>query len=415
MLYFSHTDIENTYHVSKRTVHNWIGSAKSGRITLELYKKGSRSYIANTPDNLETLTSLAESGKKKRNIRYQKTVSPAPNFYKLLSKTQILDMISSIDIHRELPRQYNYFGEGAHNWDVHVKYLIKNKLPNLLEATVDLLKTNQQAISDLLANAEKVNIIDIGPGNAMPARGLMEQVLGLKKLNRYIAIDLSQGMLDIAETNIGNWFNGGVKFEGYIRDITHQRFDDIIVDDMLSDSSDKIINIALFMGGTPVNLRAPSDAIRTITNSLSPRDLVVYTDEPDNEAERVRFNFHKMPTRDVLSPNHRYMFDLLGIIPNLYTVETGFNEDKKIRYIRIRLNAAINIEFKFGDNVRLVKLDKDDVIVALRVWHWTSPEIVELFENEGLTLLQLSLTSDRAYHLSVYGINLQQELKKLAV
>ena len=113
MTYFRHSELVNRYHVSLKTVHNWIDAAKQGKLELKLTGVGSRTYIANTPRNISLLEKLSEQGKKYRNARFNKVTTPKPEFYELFNRRQILDIVTNLIVHHEIPRQYNYFDGGA--------------------------------------------------------------------------------------------------------------------------------------------------------------------------------------------------------------------------------------------------------------------------------------------------------------
>ena len=403
----------NTYHVSLRTVHNWIEGAKQGKVELELYKADGRTYIADTPENLVCLERLSEKGKKFRNTLYDKVITPKPEFYELYSKRQILDIITNLTIYKEIPRQYNYFDGGANNWDKFALHMWDQKVPNLLKSTVQLIHANLGVLDLLLNRADKVNIVDIGPGNGLPVKELLSHLLKSGKLHRYIAVDISESMLKIAERNINDWFGSQVKFEGYVKDVTYERFDDLIVDDMLNQGKERTVNLALLLGATPMNFREPYDTLKVIYKSLGKDDLLIYTDKPDSEAERRSFgvNSEPGPGARALSSKYSFIFDLLNIDESLYDVEMGFNKADRERYIRVRLKAALSIRFKFKDGERTVDLEKGESILLWRVWHQAALEIISEFEKRGFRLLQAGLTEDRQYFLSVSGVEIDQGKK----
>lgn len=411
MLYFKHTELSEKYKVSISTVHNWIALTKEGKIDLELYEQGKVTRIANTPSNLVKMDNLVEQGKKFRNVRYERVANPTKEFYELYTRKQILDIITNLDTHREIPRQYNYFDEGAINWDRFSQRHWNDSAPNLLKSTVELMNANMAAIDKLLQGHSQVNVIDIGPGNALPVKGLLEHLIEKDLLHRYIAIDISEEMLHIAKRNINEWFGDKVKFEGYVRDITYERFDDLLVDDMLDKNASQTINLALLLGATPMNFRSPKDILKSICGSLSKDDLLVYTDKPDSEAERNSFNFNPEPGSMTLSPNHRFIFDLLNVDESFYNVEMGFDEQRRVRYIQVRLKVSLTIKFSFSGGERSVQLEKGDHILLWRVWHMSAIEILTCFEDAGLALLQSSLTKDREYILTISGVDTTHSLE----
>ena len=405
MLYFKHSELVDEYHVSLKTVHNWIDATKQGKLDLKLHDLNGRTYIVNSPDNVITIASLVEQGKKYRNVRYRKVVTPKPEFYELYSRKQILDIISNLSIHREMPRQYNYFGEGAQRWDSYIRRMLGQGSPNLLRSTIRLLDANLGAIDTLLEGKKYVNVIDVGPGNGMPVRKLLAHLLEQGTLHRYIAVDISESILEITRRNIQEWFGDKVVFEGHIRDIGYERFGDLLVDDMLSAKADETINLGLLLGATPINFRNPADVLKVVNESLGPDDLLIYTDIPDSEAQRKHFNITTGPDgTKALSPVHSYVLELMNIDESLYDVEVGFNEQVKARYIRIRLKTALTITFKFENGERSVDLEKGEAILMLRVWHMSPLKIISEFDNTGYALLQVATTLDHEYLLGIFGI-----------
>lgn len=409
MLYFKHSELVDKYHVSLKTVHNWIDAAKLGKLELELFERNNRTYIADNISNLVVLNKLAEQGKKYRNARFHKTITPKAEFYEIFNRRQILDIISNLTIHREIPRQYNYFDNGANNWEELQKQLASENKPNTLSNTIDLLHINLDSIKRLIGEHTKVNVLDLGVGNAMPSRELLGFLHNLGILHRYIAIDISKSMLGIAERNINKWFDNKIKFEGYIRDITYERFDDLIVDDMLHKDADKTINLVLFVGGTPVNFRSFDDSLKVAYGSMVEGDLLIYTGKPDTEESRRYFNFNKIPNSSLLSPNHSYMLDLLGIDDSLYNVEMGYNAKKRMRYICVKLKTALTIKFKFNDLERNVHIDKGDSLLLLRVWHISALETTSKFENAGYVSLHSNMTKDRSLFIDILGIDTKSD------
>lgn len=409
MVYFKHAELADSYHVSLKTVHNWIDAVKHGKIDLRLHQENGKTYIANTPDNTAVLKTLANKGKKYRNTLHHKTITPKPSFYELFSRRQILDIIYNLNIHREIPYQYSYFDGGATYWDNWVHRLADENSPSTFNATVKLLDSNKDRIDFLLQGHAKVNVIDIGVGNAMPVREFLAHLVERGILHRYIAIDISPEMLHIAESNIKEWFGDKVKFEGHIRDVSYERFDDLLVDDMLSADSEEIANVVMLLGATPVNLRSPADMLRTIYGSMGQEDILIHTLKPDTDASRSYFDFSVKAGENDRASSHNMVVDLLNIDDSMCSVEMGYNEQKRMRYIRAKLKTAITIDFIFDKGSRSVQLEKGDTILLWRAWHFTPLEIISDFEDVGFTLLHSSLTQDRQYLMTISGVDMRVE------
>jgi SAM-dependent methyltransferase len=408
MSYYKHTELVNTYHVSLKTVHNWINASKKNKVDLALLVHNGKTYIAKTPGNRATLSKLAIEGKKYRNRLHNKVITPKPEFYKAYSSRQILDILFNLTTYAEIPRQYNYFDKGAHNWNAWSQFLEIDKHKNILQGTLELIRTNLGPVDQLLNEYDKVNVIDLGVGNGRAAKELVEHLLKNGGLNRYIGIDISTEMLAIAKTNVDKWFGGAVNFEGYVRDISFERFDDVLVTDRLGNDANKTINLFLLLGGTHLNIRSHEDVIKTIYGSMSNEDLLMYVDKPDSEASRRYFNFNTRAGATLLSANHSFILDMLNIDPSIYNLEMGYDEHKRMRYVRIRLKIAITLRFEFGADTREISIEKGDTILLMRVWHQSSLELISSFDRVGLKLLHSSLTKDRQFMMTISGVSMRQ-------
>ena len=223
-------------------------------------------------------------------------------------------------------------------------------------------------------------------------------------LHRYIALDISPTMLSIAKRNIEEWYGDKAKFEGYVRNISHEHFDDLLVEDMLNNEADQTLNLVLLFGGTSANFRSFGDVFKAIHGSMSGKDLLMYTDGPDTEASRQYFDFSPLSGLEKLAQSDQYVLNLLNVDESLYEAEMGFDPRLKMRYVRVRLKTSITIKFSFEDAEREVILEKGETILLLRIWHMTALEIISEFEKTGFRLLQSSLTKDRQYFLSISGV-----------
>ncbi|HSX07651.1 MAG TPA: L-histidine N(alpha)-methyltransferase [Candidatus Saccharimonadales bacterium] len=402
MLYFKNPELARLYHVTLRTVLNWIEAAKQGKLDLTLHTEKGRSYIANTTKNTTTIKRLVEERKKYRNSRAVKVVTPRPEFYKLYNQAQIYEIVTNLNVHKEVPRQFNYFDGGAHNWDEYVRRLESEEGPNQLKSTIQLFIENRGYIDSVLfAKYKRINVVDIGVGNALPVREFLSHLLGQQKLGRYIALDISAEMLEIARANIEKWFEGKVEFEGYELDINYDRFANILATESLGGDAKDTLNLMLFLGGTPYNFRDPDGAFRIIRDSMDRNDLLIYTDKLDSEASRRYFDFNNEPGKTRLAPNHRFIFNLLNIDESFYDVEMGYDEYIHQRYIRVRLKVSLNIKFKFDMGERILELNKGEAILLWRFWQQSALDLERRFDKNGFYTLHSSQTADRQYIMTI--------------
>jgi uncharacterized SAM-dependent methyltransferase len=388
--------------VSPRAVRNWIDAALAGKLDLTLYEEDGKQRIANTTKNLRIMEELVERGKKSRNTRYQsKLLVPASKFYDLYSPKQVVDIISNLEIHRELPLQYSYFDGGAEYWDTYAFKLLNEPAPNILSSTIRLLDLSHEYIVDLLGDYERVNVIDLGPGNGLPVRELLAHLLERKVLGRYIAIDLSKPLLAIAQRNIESWFGSDVPFEAHVRDITGDRFDDILVKEFFGEAANKTVNLVLLFGGTLLNQRLPAEVLQVIRRSMGRNDLLLYNTKLDTPNARQYFDFNAMDNPEPLALNHRLMLDLLGVSEDTYEVERKFDEHQMSRTISARLTVDVSIQFELEHGLRIVDLKKGEAITLWRARHLSAAEVVSEFNDNDFNVLHTSKTRDNEYLLAV--------------
>ncbi len=405
MPYFKNTELADTYHVSDRTVRYWIKLAREGKLKLDLHVEGNKTYLAKNSGNIKIIEQHVAENRKHRPRNAHKLITPEAEFYQLFTQSQIYDIVRNLEMHHEIPRQYNYFDGGATEWDSYIQKLADEEVTSISGRSIELINESMNYLDKRLDNFEKVNVVDVGVGNALPSRDLVKHLLDTGKLGRYIAIDISPEMLVIAEKNILKWFSGRVNVEKYEMDITHERFTNILAEDYLKGEDNKTANLVLFLGGTAANLRNPDDAFRTINESMNANDFLVFTDKM--EADKLQpewFKYTAKPGKLELAPIHRIVFDLLNIDPSFYDVEMGFDPVMQQRFTQTRLKVALTLKFEFDDGERVLEFEKGDTILLWRLWRsWrTCPEhIHNQFKRNGFYTLHSTQSDDREYLLTV--------------
>lgn len=400
MQYFKNIEIAKLHSVSRQAVSKWISTARRGKLDLQLYEEDGKYYIANTEKNRVKIENMVAENRKYRTTLTHKTLEPQPEFYERYSPRQVRDIIANLKTHHELPLQYSYFDGGASYWDGYANQSLDSESPNMLTSSIQLLASNLSSIDSLIGDRKRVNVVDIGVGNGLSVKDLLAYLLKRGVLNRYIGVDISRDMLQIAERNIKEWFNGKVAFESCICDITREGFDELLVEGILDDDEPPM-NLVLVLGGTFNNLRVPDDALRIINYSMWPSDVLIYSTKLDTPNSRRLFNFNVEGDLHPLASNHRVLPELLNIDEEFYDVEHLFDEQKKARLIRIRLKVAISLRFTIDQATYWVRLNKGDTLLVWRAWHQDTLDVVNQFDRTGFNLLQAGLTEDYEYLLMI--------------
>lgn len=400
MHYFRNFELAKQYHVSQTAVGKWIESAKNGKLDLELVEDGTKSYIAATSKNRAIIEGVIESRKKYFNGKSHKVVEPTQKFYTTYMPEHIYDILLNLDREAEIPLQYVYFGEGAKYWNDRLKYMLNENIASSSTRIVDQLIINRSFLDAILNDYNLINVIDVGAGNAYPAKELLTHIKKQNKLGYYCAIDISPEMLYIAETNIKEWFGETIQFKADVRDVTYEHFDDLIIHTTPTDNSKGNVNLVLFVGGSLGNFSDQASVLRTIYRSLNPNDILIYSLKLDTDNNRRVFDVSGVDNNQ-LAPNIKALVDNLGIKESFYTVETGYDETQKERFARIRLKVALTIVFNLPQGERVVNFKKDDSILLWRYKHQTAEEITQQFTNSGFNILHSSQTPDHEFMLLI--------------
>jgi len=401
MLYFKKSELAETYHISEKTVTNWIREAKAGKLPLDLHQENGKAWITNTTKNITLIEELVEGRKKYRNTRGIKTISPKPEFYQLYTPEQIFDITSSLDICREIPHKYAYFDGGAEHWATYAERLASEEVSNFLTSAIEQLRTNQDYLDHLTRRYQHLNIVDIGPGNVLPVKALLQHFLEQSKLERYVAVDISPAMIKIAERNFRKWFGSTVEFDAHEADIDHDRLTSVLSEYALGKNANSTANILFALGGTLANLRSPDGAFKIIHDSMNRNDLFIYNLKLDSDIARRYFDFATDSSVPALNIKSKMILDLLNIDESFYDVEVGYDPVLRQRYTRIRLKVELTIQFNFEKGERILEFNKNESISVWRYWHQDVQEVLGQLYRNDFDVLQSSLTEDKEYLLTI--------------
>ncbi len=399
--FFKNTELARLYGVSEATVRNWVKSTKEGKLKLELASHDGRSYVAKSIRNISIVERLIKQNRKYRNTLAVKPITASQKLFDVYSEAEVYDIVRNIELHHEIPHQYVYFEAGVPEWAEYARRQMTASTPNTLTRTIELLEDSFEYIDRHLVGFTKINIIDIGVGDASPVKGLIEHLIEQGKMGRYIGIDFSEGMLGLAQTRLEEWFGDKVRFEGHKRDISHERFTDIIAGDYVDRDTDSV-NLVLLLGATPCNFRNRDDAFRVVCESLNQDDLFIYTDklEPRN-APPEWLELEARHAKPEISRQHRIVLEFIGVDESLYDFEIGFDAQSGYRFARAVMKTALTLRFAFGGGERVINLEKGDSLILWRCWQTTPHSLVHLLEDNGFYILQNSHSEDRMYALTI--------------
>ncbi|GAA1614482.1 L-histidine N(alpha)-methyltransferase [Catellatospora bangladeshensis] len=282
----------------------------------------------------------------------------------------------------EIDASYSYVGMGATAWDRYVRWQEDGGSPNILTSTLSMLR---DAHEDLIAPLRgPVRVVDLGPGNGAPVRGVLERLQAAGRLERYVAVDTSPEMLTIAQTNLRSWLGPAAELEFHRRDFAS---------DALADLRGPA-TLVLLTGGTLLNFADPVAVLRHVRQIAR---VVAFTVRADTVANRiVRFGEDKADARGEaeadLPMRLSAMLDQLGVPREYYEPEFGFDETTRQRYLRVRLTRPATVAGR-------VTLPVGYRVQLLRYLHRSPEELTSMLDAAGYQPLTVHRRADGEFLL----------------
>lgn len=121
-----------------------------------------------------------------------------------LTKNQELELLSALDSRAESPVKFSYIGEGYQKW---IDIAAKSREEHSVQFEENLLKIESLpfVFRGVTKDTTTVNLIDFGCGDGVPMLPIIQYLQDSVSV-RYIAVDISQSMIDEAEKTIREQF-----------------------------------------------------------------------------------------------------------------------------------------------------------------------------------------------------------------
>ncbi|MDJ0599502.1 MAG: L-histidine N(alpha)-methyltransferase [Crocosphaera sp.] len=297
---------------------------------------------------------------------------PKPQFYQSFSPVEVKNMVKGLSEQKEIPFKYFYKDQMAKAWDQSVKqgYSASN---STTKSDIFLLENSLNFIEERKKEFDLINVIDIGPGNSYPVKQLIGKLNDKSWLNRYIALDMSQDILDLSKKNINNWFPK-VDFKGYLVDFEENDFREIARSNKNHQQGLKIINVLLYLGGTIGNHIDRLTVLNNFNHSLDKEDILMLSFSLSLPNSNLDFN-----CKNHISFNaYDYFIDLLNINPEDCEIIGGFDHNTSNYFTKILFHEDYFIEFIIEGKKQPVFLKKGEMIQIYRCFQYPLNQKLEI-------------------------------------
>lgn len=258
-----------------------------------------------------------------------------------------------------------------------------------------MLDTSLPAILKRVEKGAKFNVIDIGVGDARPVKAFLAELLQKDLLHKYIAIDFSPEMLEIADKNIKNWFGGKIDMIKEVRDISQNSVDDILFYN--SQNNDfEVQNLLLFVGSTIENQTDYYKTLSNLSESLvSQKDLLLLGETLDSKEAKTYFDLSADATKEI-DNQETWILELLNLTSDLYTISKIYDDIDNSRKTQLILNCDLTINFQANNLSTFLYFSKGEKITVWKHKHHKLEEIIQAFKKASLGVENACLSVDKA-------------------
>ncbi len=313
-----------------------------------------------------------------------RTAKPSSEFYSIFSEEEVLGIIDALEFSREIPLKYSYKGRGAKIWDdFYLKYIIP-KWYRKSSVEIDLLNNNFQYLNGNIQNGKKVNIIDVGAGNSYPIKKFIWRLNKLGKVNKYIALDISEELLNLSRSNVRKWFPL-VEFISSTIDIENSCIPKILWQNQANFEIDDTAKIFLHLGVTIGNHQNRDRVLKNFRDSMGKNDFLVFTNETGSNSEwdgKVRggCNYHVEEIYGWVKNNIGIKSEDCELVRK-YDLKT----DSIVANMKLHHHYIINFSYMGID--KNIEISEGEEITIWRHHKYEMPKLLEEIERCGLKLV----------------------------
>ncbi len=331
----------------------------------------------------------------------RRIAKPSSDFYSIFSEEEVLGIINALEVRREIPLKYSYKGRGAKIWD---NYYLKYIIPRWYRTSsveIDLLRENFEYINGNLKNCKKVNIVDVGAGNSYPVKEFIYRLNKLGRINKYIALDISEELLNLSRKNFRKWFPL-IEFTSYTIDIENSCLPKILLKNQANLETTDTAKIILHLGVTIGNHQNRTGVLKNFRDSMGKNDLLVFTNETGSNSKwdgRVRGGF-KYHAEQI----YAWIKNKIGIraedceLVRKYDLET----DSLVANIKILHNYTIN--FSFMEIDKNIEIFEGEEITIWRHHKYEIPDLLQEIEQAGLQLVHYTTNKYLSHLIVICGV-----------
>ncbi|MEH1939464.1 MAG: L-histidine N(alpha)-methyltransferase [Nostoc sp.] len=327
-----------------------------------------------------------------------RTAKPSSEFYSLFSEEEVLGIIDALEVRREIPLKYSYKGRGAKSWnDFYLKYVIP-RWYGRANVEIDLLKNNFKYLNSNIQPGNKVNIVDVGAGNSYPVKKFIYKLNKLGKVNKYIALDISEELLDVSRKNFKKWFPL-VEFLSSTIDIENSCVPKIFFQNQTSLEIDGTAKIFLHLGVTIGNHQNRDEVLKNFRDSMGKNDFLVFTNETGSNSQwdgivRGGCKYH-------VEEIYAWVKNKIGIKSEDCELVRKYDLKTDSIVANLKLINDYTIDFSRMGIDKNLEIFEGEEITIWRHHKYEMPKLMQEIERSGLQLVHYSTDKYKSHIMAI--------------
>ncbi len=305
------------------------------------------------------------------------------------TEKQQYELLASISARGEIPVKYAYLNEGAQKWDeIYKKW---DEDDGVTSEEMLLLTSHLESFIGAFGKCEGINLVDLGCGSGIPAVRIIQHLFerGLKV--NYVAVDISQEMLELAESNVRQEFSG--------LSITSLRLDfekDSLTDQLLNiKQRTKYPSLLINLGNTLGNYVNVSSVLTNFMESMTLEDYLLLGNGLVNDYNPQKIiNTYNIPIIiDLVTSPARW----LGLYDEHDDFKYLWNANKNRVEGRIKLNSNKSASLANQS----LELGNGEELLVHHSYKYSEASLTKLISEVGFRTELLTTNKNRSHILTM--------------
>jgi uncharacterized SAM-dependent methyltransferase len=299
-----------------------------------------------------------------------------------ITDKQQYELLAAISARGEIPTKFIYLDGGEENWDR--VYGQRSRANGMADQEMNLLLDHMTSFASVFSGSPGINLIDLGCGNGLPAIEIIKQFMQRDFQINYVAVDISEPMIEMAIHNIHREFPG-LPIRKLHLDFEKESLADELIEIKQANS---FPNLLIDLGNTLGNHVNVTSVLSNFLESMTLEDYLLIGNGLANDYNPQKIlAYYTEAVKDLVT----YPAKLLGIYDQDDDFKFIWNDAKNRVEGRIHLNKERRIVLAKQE----IHLDANEEILVMQSNKYSEFSLTKLLSDVGFRTELLTTTKTR--------------------